>query len=975
MIISAIKKLLLLPAILLSVSVFSQNFNGIEQQAWVDSVFASLTDDQRLGQLMVLRLSATQGGGVVFYDKEVEEGIRKYNIGSICLFQGGPVQQAQIINRLQLLAKTPLMVCIDGETGVGMRFTDSVGKFPDQLTMGALQDGGLVYKVGRAIGEQCKRIGIHVNYAPVVDINNNPDNPVINFRSFGEDKYMVSLLGNRIMRGMQDVGVMACAKHFPGHGDVAVDSHLDLPVITKTKLQLDSLELYPFRNVFNEGIGSVMVAHLYIPAIDSTPNRATSISYNNVTRLLRSDLDYQGLTFTDALEMKGVSKFFPGGEASVESLIAGNDMLCLPGNVDTTMAKIKAAIESKRLSWNDIYEKVRKVLKAKYQYVLPNAGSINTNDITADLNADIPALRKQVAENSITLLRNDSGLYPLQPVQGKKVAYVGVGLTGDNAISQRMKLDYKADVYYFDYRTDEERATLLADSLKAHYDVVVTGVHNYRKYPANNFGMSPASMLLIRQLQDSTHNITLFFGNPYAAAGSCDAKTVLVCYEDDSIFHHTAADVLEGLVTPRGKLPVTICERYPSGTGIVNTRTLPSAPPASVGFEEGLAYKIDSIALDAISKKAMPGCVVLVAKDGKIAYEKAFGTYSIDSKDTVTAESIYDLASLTKVFATTVSIMKLYDDGKLDLKKKLGDYLPAVKGSNKENLVIEDILLHQAGLSAYIPFYRETVNPQTGVPYYTIYSRKPVYSHSVRVAENMYIRNDWSDTLFKRILDSPLGPRGKYVYSDNDFIFLGKIVEAISGVPLNEFVQYEFYNKLNMVSTGFRPRERFPLNHIVPTERERGFRMQLLRGDVHDPGAAMFGEVAGHAGLFSAAYDLAVISQMLLNGGIYGGRRFLNKETIDLFTGYQSKISRRGYGFDKPEKDNPFRDDPYPSKLTSPLTYGHTGFTGTCVWIDPASKLVYIFLSNRVNAFEPGQLGKLLVRSKIQDEIYGAIRK
>ncbi len=968
--ISGVKKALLPLSVLLSLQVFGQQFDGIRQQAWVDSVFASLTDEQRIAQLMVLRLSSP---GPVFHDKEVEEKIKKYNIGSICLFQGSPVKQAEIINRLQSVAQTPIMVCIDGETGVGMRFTDSVGKFPDQLTMGALQDGGLVYKVGKAMGEQCRRIGIHVNYAPVIDINNNPANPVINFRSFGEDKYMVSLLGTRIMKGMQDVGVMACAKHFPGHGDVSVDSHLDLPVILKSRPQLDSLELYPFRQLFNEGIGSVMVAHLYIPSIDSTANRATSVSYNNVSKLLRSEIGYQGLTFTDGLEMQGIRKFYPGGEASAESLIAGNDMLCLPGDVEAGMEKIKEAIANKRLTWEEVYAKTRKVLKAKYQYVISNAGPINTENITSDLNADIPVLRTQVAENAITLLRNeDAGLLPLVPA-GKKLAYIGVGINTDNAFAAGIRDVLKGDVFYFDYRAGADSLAVLLDSLK-NYEVILTGVHNYKKYPASSFGISADAMELIRRLQSDPRNITLFFGNPYAASSFCDARNLFVCYEDDTIFQNTTLQMLQGLLVPKGKLPVTICEALVSGTGIIRTRSLSSVSASAVGMEDSVIVKIDSIALDAIARKASPGCVVLVVKNGKIAYEKAYGTYAVDIKDSMTTESIFDLASLTKVFATTVSVMKLYDEGKLDLKKKLGDYLPWVRGSNKENLLIEDILLHQAGLTPYIPFYKETVNPKSGVPFYTIYSSKPVYSHSVRVAENMYIRNDWKDTLMKRILDSPLGPKGKYVYSDNDFIFLGKIVEAISGVTLDEFVKYELYNKLNMLTTGFRPRERFPLNHIVPTELERGFRMQLLRGDVHDPGAAMFGEVAGHAGLFSNAYDLAVISQMLLNGGTYGGKQFLKKETIDLFTAYQSGTSRRGYGFDKPEKDNASSDEPYPCASASARTYGHTGFTGTCVWIDPADSLVYIFLSNRVNSYEPAQLGKLRVRAKIQEQVYEAIR-
>lgn len=332
-------------------------------EKWADSVMNTLSPEQRIAQLMVLRLTSYdfKTKTPLYYDSLVAEKVKQYNIGGVCLFQGNPVKQATIINNLQSLAKTPIMVTIDAEWGVGMRLFDSVQALPHQMMLGALKDPRIVYQYGQLVAEQCKRLGIQVNYAPVVDVNNNPNNPVINDRSFGEDKNKVAAFGVAYMKGMQDAGVMACAKHFPGHGDVAVDSHYDLPVIKKSLVQLDSLELYPFKTLFKEGVASVMIAHLYIPAIDSQANRATSISKNNVTGLMRDQLGFQGLTFTDALEMQGVQKYYPGGAASVESIIAGNDMLCLPGDVDQTIDKIKAAIKDKRLNWTDIDYHCRRV--------------------------------------------------------------------------------------------------------------------------------------------------------------------------------------------------------------------------------------------------------------------------------------------------------------------------------------------------------------------------------------------------------------------------------------------------------------------------------------------------------------------------------------------------------------------------------------------------------------------------------------
>lgn len=953
--------------------------NNTAAQAWADSVYNTLTEDQRIAQLMVVRLSERTANGIAYYDKKVGELVKQYNIGGVCLFQGGPTWQANAVNRLQAMAQTPILMCIDGEWGLGMRF-DSVTALNKQMMLGAVQDPSIIYQYGRLVGEQCKRAGIQVNYAPVVDVNNNPNNPVINDRSFGEDRFKVAQYGIQYMKGMQDVGVMACAKHFPGHGDVAVDSHYDLPVINKNRGQLDSLELYPFREIFKAGIGSAMVAHLYIPAIDNTANRATSISANNVTGLLRNQLNFQGLTFTDALEMQGVRKYFPDGAASAESLIAGNDMLCLPGDVPLALAKIKAAIKKKRLSWDDIALRCKKVLMAKYVYGLNRVQPVSLNNLWADLNKGIDAMKKTVAENAITLLqKQDDTFFPLQAVQqspaaAKEVAYVGIGLSADNAFAKRMRNAYNADVFYFNYKQDAGRILSMVELIKKRYKKVVIGVHSYARVPANNFGISKSAVGLITQLQQQTNAITFVFGNPYAIKNFCDAKNIVACYEDDEITQHAAADMLEGKIVPKGKLPVTVCDAYQYGAGIALASGffLPRTNPDEVGLDLVELNKIDSLAKNAIANGATPGCVILVVKHGQIAYFKPFGKLSYDEPVPVTTETIYDMASVTKICATTLAIMKLYEQGKINLSKSLGDYLPWVRGSNKENLTLEKILLHEAGLVAFIPFYKETIGVD-GAPLPGFYSTTPSDSFAVRVAQDMYMRTAWRDTLYQRILQSPMSAVGKYVYSDNDFIFLGKIAEAVSGQPLDEFVRDEFYRPLGLSATGFKPRDNFPFLRIAPTEQEKAFRQQLLRGDVHDPGAAMFGGVAGHAGLFSDAYGMAVVMQMLLNGGTFNNKRYLQAETIHYFNTYRSATSRRGLGFDKPERDNATRPDPYPCASASPLTFGHTGFTGTCAWADPAKDLVFVFLSNRVNP--AGGDNKKLLNMNVRPQIHEAIYK
>jgi len=958
--------LLIIPAV--SNAQYKSKLNA---QQWTDSVFNSLSDDEKIAQLMVIRAHSNLGPDHI---AKVVNDIQKYNVGALCFFQGGPIRQANLTNYYQSIAKTPLMITIDGEWGLGMRL-DSVTKYPYQLTLGGLSDENLVYRMGLAVGEQCKRIGVHVNYAPVVDINNNPNNPVIGYRSFGEDKEKVARFGVAYMKGMQDAGIMACAKHFPGHGDVDVDSHFDLPVINKSMQQLDSMELVPFRAVFDAGIGSVMIAHLYIPAIDNTANRATSISKNNVTNLLRKDMGYNGLTFTDALEMKGVAKYFPGGTIAVEAIIAGNDMLCLPASVPESIEEIKKAIRDKRLSWDDINEKVKKVLAAKYQLGLNKWSPIETTNLLNDLNAKADAIKKEVAEKSITVLalasrtasRNDYAPIPLT-TQQKKIAYIGIGSTELNSFGKRLKDDLGADVFLLSYKDGQDKADEIVSQVQkdGNYDAVIIGVHNYSLRPTDNFGLSNAAISLYKNL-NFIKTITLTFGNVLATKNFCDAWTLVACHQDDPITQQAAADLLEGKINAMGKLPVTVC-RYKFGEGIVQEES------RSSGLSLSKLAVVDSVVNDALAQKAFPGCVVLAVHDGEIIYHKAFGNYKYDPSQPMTLESIFDLASVTKISATTVSVMRLYDEGLIDFKKKLGDYLPWVKGTNKANLEIGDILLHQAGLVPFIAFYTEVIDKTTGLPNPSVFSDKPKPGFTVRVAENVYMRNDYQDTMRQRILQSKLSASGKYVYSDNDFIFLGKIVEELTGMPLNEYAAKTFYQPMGMVTTGFKPRERFPKDRMVPTETEKHFRMQTTQGDVHDEGASMFGGVAGHAGLFSDAYDLAMLYQMLLNGGEFNGERYIKKETIDLFTAYHSKVSRRGYGFDKPEKDNKIRKDPYPSTLASPQTFGHTGFTGTCVWVDPKYNIVYVFLSNRVYPTrDNGKLSNLGIRGKIQDAIYRAL--
>ncbi len=964
------KKLLVVVCSLVSLNVAAQDFYKKTPEAirWVDSVFNTLSQDQKIAQLMIIRAHSNLGQDHI---NQVTNLIKQYNVGGLCFFQGGPVRQANLTNFYQGIAKTPLMIAIDGEWGLGMRL-DSVINFPRQLMMGAVTDAALIYEFGKAVGEQCKRIGIHVNYAPVVDINNNPNNPVINDRSFGEDKYKVALYGIQYMKGMQDVGVMATAKHFPGHGDVAVDSHYDLPIINKTKEQLDSLELYPFREIIKAGVGSMMVAHLYIPSIDTTKNQATSLSYKNVTELLRKELKFEGITFTDALEMQGVSKFYPAGSASVQSLIAGNDMLCLPGDVPGSIAKTIAAINEGKLTWTDIDARVKKVLVAKYHLGLNNFQPIETKNITEDINASTKKINQKIAKRALTLINlTNEKLLPLKTK--KNVLYIGIGDNDEGIFAHHLQKKFKATSVFINYK--DSGLVEAKQELTKEYKAVVIGLMNYSRRPANNFGLSAGIVEFLSELQHSDSTIIFAFGNPYAIKNFHNAKNLVAAYESTEEVQEAAYNLLRGKLSAKGKLPVTVAENLQFGSGQTANYFFPYAKPEEVGIKRSMIAEIDSIANTAIAKGAMPGAVVLVAKDGKVAFQKAYGYTDYSKTQPVTTETVYDLASVTKISATTMAVMKLVGEGKLKLNDELQQYIPWLVGTDKATITVKEVLLHQAGLTPFIPFYKETID-SSGKPNPSIYRTKAEDGFTIRVAEDLYLRNDWQDTIYKRIADSKLTAKDKYVYSDNDFIFLGKIVESISGQTLDQYVREHFYLPLGMMSTTFKPREHMPVNMIAPTETEKHFRLQTIRGDVHDEGASLFGGVAGHAGLFSNAYDLAQIYQMLLDDGEVEAldEEFLKRKTIQKFTEYQSKVSRRGYGFDKPEKDNDKRKDPYPSKSASPKTFGHTGFTGTCVWVDPKYNLIYIFLSNRVTPTrDNNKLGQLGVRPAIQEAIYKAI--
>ncbi len=539
------------------------------QHRWVDSVFNSLTPQEKIAQLFMVRAHSNRGEA---YIDSVAGVIQREQLGGIVLFQGGPVGHAQVINRYQKLSKVPLLIALDGEWGLGMRMPDSTVSYPYQMTLGAVQNEGLIYQMGREIAKDFKRQGMNINLAPVVDVNNNPNNPVIGFRSFGEDKYNVARKGSAYMRGMMDEGIIVSLKHFPGHGDTDVDSHYDLPVLSFSRGRLDSLEIYPFRELIKAGAGGVMVAHMHIPSLDNTPNLPSSISKPVVTDILKDQLGFRGLTITDAMDMQGVVKYFKNGEADIRAIIAGNDLLELSENSERAIKMVLEAVKSGRLDQADIDSRVKKILASKYWLGLNDPGkrTVETRNIYPDLNRwSAGVLNQRLADAAVTLLGGDQAIRDLDYT--KRTAIISVG-EAKHITEFQHQLGRKFDNSLYFVIPHDANADEITAVTKAlwRYDQVIVALHDSRARPRNTLPYSPEVKMLISELAGGNAVFTVF-ANPYALAGLPGiekAKSLLVCYQNETFMQRAAAKVISRTLKPSGKLPVSINSTFKSGDGI-----------------------------------------------------------------------------------------------------------------------------------------------------------------------------------------------------------------------------------------------------------------------------------------------------------------------------------------------------------------------------------------------------------------------
>lgn len=943
---------------------------------WVDSVYESLSVKERIAQLIMVPAWSDKGED---HERHIAYLIEKYKIGGIAFFQGGPGRQIELVKRYQQLSELPLLMGIDAEWGLGMRL-DSTMRFPYQMALGAIQNDSLIYAMGREVGRQLKLTGMHMNFAPVLDINNNPENPVINYRSFGSNKYNVTNKGIAYIHGMQDEGIIATGKHFPGHGDTDADSHLALPVISHSKSRLNDLELYPFRHSIRAGLSAIMVAHLLVPELDSDVSLPTTLSKKVVGDLLDKQIGFAGLIMTDALNMKGVTNHFPPGEIEVMAFAAGNDLLVYVEDVKLAIESLTKALDEGRISEEQLERSCKMILASKYWANSYTESELSSKDIDPKLNsASAEVLRAELTAASLTVLRNSEGIIPIMDLEKKKIASVSVGRNAVSVFQKRLDNYTRIDSYTIPKTASANEFRVLLEKLKD-FDLVLLSLHDLDMRPQKNFGLLPEVISFTGNLMAQTTSILTVFGNPYALdklKGLDNAAGILLAYQENRLTQDLAAQLIFGGIGARGRLPVDIGRKFHEGEGVDTDGGIRFSyvSPQAVGIQGVmLKKKIDSISLSGIEAGAYPGCEVFAALDGKVFFHQCYGYFDYSNKQKVEDNTIYDLASVTKVTGPLPGLMKLIDQGKMELDAPFSTYWPDFKKTDKAWLTLREALAHQGKLQSWIPYWKETKKDNGEFKWFT-FKPEPSKRYPIRVCDSLWIHRTYTKKIFQAIKEAPLREKREYLYSGLPSYLYPTIIEQMTGRAYEEFLYDDFFRPLGAWTLVYNPLRFYPLERIVPTEHDDFFRNEQLRGYVHDEGAAMMGGISGNAGLFATAEDLAKLHQMYLWKGRYGGKEFISKEIVEEFIRYQypDEGSRRGLGFDKPLLDNKELEpaEAYPAWSASPSSFGHSGYTGTMVWSDPATGLLFVFLSNRVYPTrENSKLYDLNIRSNLLETMY-----
>ena len=951
-------------------------------QQWVENRMEVMSLKEKVGQLFIHTVAPLNTEA---NRKNIEDAVKEYKIGGL-LFSGGEIRKQMILqNYAQSMAKVPLLITFDGEWGAAMRLKHTPS-FPKSRVLGCIANDTLLYEYGREVAREFKAMGVHVNFAPVADVDNNPNNPVINYRSFGSIPHVVARKVVAYSKGLEDGGVLAVCKHFPGHGDTNVDSHKALPTLMFDRSRLDSVELVPFRQAFQAGIGGVMVGHLYIPSLSKVP---ASVSPEIINGLLRKELGFRGMSFTDALEMKGIADNAP---LCANALIAGNDMILAPRNLKRELDGVMDAIRKGRLSKKEIEEKCRKVLTYKYALMYGSAQQVKLEGIEERVSTkSAELLIEKLQKAALTVVNNKGNILPLRPV---KTALLAVSETLSESAPLHATLKEHHEVTWI--HAKPENAASIYTRLKKVDQVVmaiyVSKLSAYRPMLEKISKEKPVVLVLLNDIK-RLNDIKVVARN---------ARSVVLAHYDKDYIQKHAGRVLTGKEKADGQLSVDIEGVFSAGMGVqLHALTMSEYTPELLGMDAAKLSRIDSIALEGIDEGAYPGCRILITRRGIPVYDKCFGKHTYEGNRRVEKEDIYDIASMSKATGTLLAVMKLYDEGKFSLADKASRYLPYLQNTDKKNITIQQLLFHESGIMPYYPFYRYAVDMEkcggklfaarksathpifvdknTYAPDTIPFLKEVVANHRsdnypCAIYNNMYITKAFSDTILHHIADSKLLSH-RYRYSCLNFMLLKDMIERMTHTTLDHYLDSVFFVPMGLNSTMYNPLGKVETNRIVPTVAGDFLRKGEIRGYVHDEAAAFLGGVSGNAGLFSDVYDVAKIFQMYLDGGILDGRRYVSETTCRMFTTKKSALSRRGLGFDKPETKNP-KLSPC-AEEASAAVFGHTGFTGTCVWADPQNDLIFIFLSNRTYpvANERKKISRLNIRTRMQQAMYQALMK
>lgn len=945
-------------------------FSVYAQSGRAEAILAGMTLEEKIAQLMIIRVSST---GTAAENQKMLDNIAKYQPGGVCFFKGGPVREASLTNRMQAVSKVPMFISIDGEWGPAMRL-DSCVEFPRQMTLGALgeEDDMLIYQMGQEVAKQCKAVGLNLNFAPCVDINNNAKNPVINSRSFGESREKVTAKAQLYLNGMQDGGIIGCIKHFPGHGDTETDSHLGLPVIKKSRIDLDELELYPFRELINQSADMVMVGHLNIAALDTTPNSVSSLSYPIISDLLKREYGYTGLIITDGIEMQGVQKRNRfEGDVEIQALLAGVDILLLPAKTEAVINAIKTAIDSGDIPIELINDRCLRILQFKESKGLFDYSPVNLSQVKTLMNTEEASrVNQSIEQKAVTMLKNEGDFLPFTRIpndtlKADSIVFLSIGRPEYQKQYREIASKYGL-VYIYQEKTlpsknTEAACQKLKDSL-APYNCIILAYGGSNQLAAQQYGADRKLISLLNSIAQEKRVALLHLGNPYVLdffGNTEDYESIIVTYQATPNSMETALKACFGDYTCTGTLPVSTKE-FAAGTKVSAKEGTEMVSLLSSKTDQALNNTLQK----GIEDKVYPGCVMLAVKDGTIIYHKAFGTYTYEAHTPMTTKTMFDVASVTKTAATTLAVMKLYDEGKIKLNDHIGNYLTYLQGTNKAHLTLAELLTHTSGMPAFIPFYTRIQGDER-------YLRKfKTPNFEIKVTDNLYLRNDYPDTMRYEIAHCTLGHH-QYLYSDLNMVLLKDMVEQIVDQPIDQYLADSIYKPMGLARTCFNPLSHgFTKAEIAPTEKDTKFRKQVVQGYVHDQTAALFKGNAGDAGLFTTAEELAKIYQMLLDGGVYQGRRYFSEKTVQLFThAYEIHGCKvRGLGFYTPKHTGSSSIVP---EQASNQTFGHQGFTGTVVWCDPETKLIYVFLSNRVYPdCYPNKLSQSKIRLKAHEYLY-----